>query len=128
MRELVCIVCPNGCQLKITGEGKDIVVEGAKCKKGKTFALEEITCPKRTICTTMKTIYEEVPVIPVRTASEIPKELIMDLMVAVNSVTIKKVLPRGSVVIKNVLNTGVDIITTSDMKKYGIDKKGGSYE
>ena len=118
MIELTCIVCPNGCVLNIQGEGENITVTGAKCKKGNEFAREEMTCPKRTVCTTMKTVFDELPVVPVRTSREIPKDMIFDMMQAVNSVTGDKKLKRGDTVIKNLLNTGVDIIVTSDMMKY----------
>ncbi len=118
MRELTCIVCPNGCLLKIDTSGGEITVTGAKCKKGNQFAIEELTAPKRTVCTTMKTVFKELPVVPVRTASEIGKEKIFEMMKIVNSITIDKKLKRGEAVIKNILDSGVDIIVTSDMTRY----------
>lgn len=118
MIELVCIVCPNGCLLNVDNSGDNLKVTGGKCKKGDQFAIEELTSPKRTVCTTMKTTLANLPVVPVRTASEIPKSLIMEMMKVVNSITIDKKLTRGAVVIKDILNTGVDIIVTSDMIKY----------
>lgn len=118
MIELVCIVCPNGCVLNVDNSDKELKVTGAKCKKGNQFAEEELVSPKRTVCTTMKTAFEELPVVSVRTESEIPKSLIMEMMKIVNSITIDKKVKRGTPVIKNILDTGVDIITTSDMTKY----------
>jgi CxxC motif-containing protein len=118
MIELTCIVCPNGCLLKVEGSGDNLSVTGNKCKKGVEFAKEELTCPKRTVCTTMKTVYNELPVVPVRTSQAIPKELIFDMMKTVNCVMIDKKLKRGETVISNILNTGADIIVTSDMTKY----------
>lgn len=118
MRELVCIVCPNGCHLSVDDSGKEFIVKGHKCKRGIQFAKEELTNPTRTVCTTMKTVFEELPVVPVRTSSEIPKDKIFELMKIVNKVTIDKVYPRGYAIIKNILDTKVDIIITSDMKKY----------
>jgi len=118
MTELTCIVCPNGCLLKIEGSGDNLKVTGAKCKKGDQFAREEQTCPKRTVCTTMKTAFPEIPVIPVRTAKEIPKEKIFEMMKIVNSNTVTKKLKRGETVIQNILDTGCDIIVTSDMTRF----------
>jgi CxxC motif-containing protein len=118
MKELICIVCPNGCNLKIEEIDGKITVTGAKCKKGEKFALEEMVAPMRTICTTMKTTFTSLPVVPVRTSKEIPKELIFELMKVVNGTTVDKKLKRGEVVIKNVLNSGADIIVTSDMTRY----------
>ena len=69
MKELVCIVCPNSCKLSISENGE---VTGARCPRGKKFATEELTCPKRTVCTTVATVFDDYPVLPVRTETEIP--------------------------------------------------------
>ncbi len=112
MKELVCIVCPNSCKLFIDDNNE---VTGAKCPRGKKFAQEEMTCPKRTICTTVATVFEDYPVLSVRTSEEIPKEKIFELMKLVNEIKLDKRVNRGDVIIKNVLNTGVDLISTSNM-------------
>lgn len=113
MRELVCIVCPRGCTMQLEGEGENLTVTGNCCKRGHDFAVSEVTCPMRTICTTVKTIFPEVPVLPVRVSSEIPKDKIFPVMEKINSVTVKKKVKSGDAVIKNVLNLGVDVIATS---------------
>ena len=56
MKELVCIVCPNSCKLSISENGE---VTGARCPRGKKFATEELTCPKRTVCTTVATVFDD---------------------------------------------------------------------
>ena len=57
--------------------------------------------------------------VPVRVASDIPKELIFAVMEEINAVTVKERLGRGDAVIKNVAQTGVDVIITSDILKWG---------
>lgn len=109
--ELVCIVCPNSCKLTIT----DGAVKGNKCPRGVKFAEEELTCPKRTVCTTVKTVFEDIPVLPVRTSAEIPKDKMAELMQFVRGVLVEKRVSRGEVIVKNVLGTGVDLISTSNM-------------
>lgn len=79
------------------------------------FATEELTCPKRTVCTTVATVFDDYPVLPVRTETEIPKDKIPALMELVNNFTLKKRVARGEVVIENVLDTGVNLISTSNM-------------
>lgn len=115
MRELVCIVCPRGCSLTIDGEGESLSVSGNFCKKGKDFAISEMTEPKRTICTTVKTSFPECPVLPVRVSADIPKDKIFDVMKAINEITVNEKIARGDVVIKNVLGLQVDVIATSSM-------------
>ena len=114
-RELVCIVCPRGCTLKIDEENGEFAVSGNSCKRGKDFAISEMTEPKRTICSTVKTVFPDVPVLPVRVSAEIPKDRIFDVMKEINSFLLEKHVSRGEAVIKNVLGLGVDIIATSDI-------------
>lgn len=115
MNELVCIVCPRGCTLKTQEKNGEISVSGNFCKRGELFAKSELTKPMRTICTTVATSFENVPVLPVRVSSDIPKNRIFDVMKAINEVTVSRRLSRGDVVIENVLGLGVDVIATSDI-------------
>ena len=47
--EMVCIVCPNGCHLKVSRDGDTIDVQGAKCKRGIAFGTTELTNPTRCV-------------------------------------------------------------------------------
>lgn len=114
MTELVCIVCPNGCTLHIEGSDETLTVTGNACKRGEAFAKTELTYPMRTLCTTVRTQQAGVPVLPVRTNGEIPKEKLFDVMRLLDGVTLVSPVARGDVVVKNVCDTGVDIIATSD--------------
>lgn len=117
IKQFVCIVCPNGCNLTIEGNGKSFIVSGNACKRGEQFAINEMIDPKRTICSTVKTSFKEVPVLPVRVSVDIPKDQIFNVMREINKVVINKKIGRGDIVIKNVLNLGVDVICTSDILK-----------
>lgn len=114
MKQFTCTTCPNGCLLTI--DEKTLKVTGNKCPRGEIFAKNELTCPKRTVCSSVITTIPGYHVISVKTNKEIDKKLIMDLMKVLKNTKIETKLPIGSIVIKNVLNTDVDIITTKDMK------------
>ena len=114
-RKLVCIVCPRGCTLEIKEKDGEFAVSGNFCKRGRDFAVSEMTEPKRTICSTVRTIFPDVPVLPVRVSAEIPKDRIFDVMKEINSFLLEKRVARGEAVIENVLGLGVDIIATSDI-------------
>ena len=117
-RELTCIGCPLGCTITVTMDGSTVTaVTGNTCPRGKEFAISEMTAPKRTICSTVKTVFSDVPVLPVRVSDDIPKEKIFDVMREINAVTLKERIGRGDAVIKNVLGLGVDVIATSDLLK-----------
>ncbi|MDR0316047.1 MAG: DUF1667 domain-containing protein, partial [Treponema sp.] len=58
MKELVCIVCPIGCSLRVeegpaaTDGLPAISVSGNRCPRGAAYAQEEIRAPKRMITAT----------------------------------------------------------------------------
>ena len=118
-RKLTCIVCPNGCALTVREENGTITVKGNKCPRGKAFGESEVTCPMRTICSTVRTVFPEAPVLPVRLSCEIPKERIFDVMKEINRVTVTERIGTGDPVIRNVLGLEADVIVTSNILKEG---------
>ena len=98
MKQLVCIGCPRGCRLTIDENNGEYTVTGNTCPRGKEFAISEMTAPKRTICSTVKTVFSDVPVLPVRVSDDIPKKKIFDVMREINAVTLKERIGRGDAV------------------------------
>ena len=114
--EMVCIVCPKGCRISAV-PGDPPAITGYTCRRGYQFALDELTDPRRTVCTTVKTVFPAAPVLPVRVSAEIPKNRIFDVMRALADVTVAEPLGIGDVVVENVLGLGVDIIAAADILK-----------
>jgi CxxC motif-containing protein len=114
MKELPCIVCPNGCRLRAE-EAADgaLTVSGALCERGAAFARAEITNPVRVLTTTVRTVFTGVPALPVRTAGEIPKGKIQEMMRLLKTITVDRPLGIGEAAVKNALGLGVDVIVTS---------------
>lgn len=115
MSTIVCITCPRGCTMQVTGSGDDVQVTGNFCKRGEDFAKTELTNPMRTICSTVRTNFADAPVLPCRVSADIPKDRIFDVMAEINKAVVDKPLHRGDVIIPNVLGLGVDVISTSDL-------------
>lgn len=113
VRKMTCIVCPNGCRLTVRVQGDAIMVEGATCKKGETFAKEELTHPMRNISSTVATVFPDFPRLAVKTRDPIPKEKIFEAMARINAVTVQKALHTGDVVVPDVF--GTDIVATQDI-------------
>lgn len=55
-------------------------------------------------------------VVPVRSSSEVDKELWIELSKVVSRIYVSIPIRRGSVICKNILNTGIDILCTRDIK------------
>lgn len=117
-KELVCIVCPRSCRMTVSDDGNETVVTGNSCKRGKDFAVREMTDPRRTVCTTVRTSFKYAPVLPVRVSAPIPKNRIFDLMHEINRITVSEKIGRNDIVVKNILNLGVDLISTSNVLKH----------
>ena len=109
-RELTCIMCPLGCQLTVMIDGENITVTGNNCKRGEVFGKEEVTCPMRIVTSSVKT---EKGVRACKTSKPVPKSMIFDVMKEIEKLRLKSV-KFGEVVIKNVLNTGADIVITAN--------------
>jgi len=117
MREFNCIGCPRGCLLRVEENGGKYSVTGNTCPRGEKFAVSEMTDPKRTVCSTVKTGFSDVPVLPVRVSDDIPKDRIFDVMAEINKVMLTERVSRGDVIIENVLGLGVNVIATSSILK-----------
>lgn len=116
MVDLICIVCPNGCHLKAEIKDGKLAVTGNKCRRGEAFAEGELTAPKRTLTSTVRTAFKELPFVPVRTDGEIPKQKIQEVMALLKNLKAERLYSSGEAIVKNALDTGVDIIVTLDMK------------
>lgn len=113
-KELICICCPNGCHLKVDVEKNS--VSGNKCKRGEEYGINEVTHPVRVITSTAKVINGSLPVVPVKTKEAIPKELNFKCMQEINKTKVKAPIKVGDIIIKNVLNTGVNVVATKNVE------------
>lgn len=113
-RELTCIVCPLGCSLKVNldDNGKVLEVSGNTCPRGKVYAENECTNPKRTITTTVKC--QGGAILPVKTQEPIKKEKIFDAMKIINSATPVLPISVGDVIIEDVF--GSKVIATKNIQ------------
>ena len=114
VKNLICIICPNSC--RITEENG--IVTGYKCKRGQEFALKELSAPVRSVTGTVRTCFASVPVLPVRTDGEVPKESVFMVMKELRKVLVTHKVKCGEVIVKNVAGTGIDVIAC-----YGTDEE-----
>ena len=108
-KQMICIMCPIGCHVTVD---ENLNVTGNKCPRGKNYAIEEMTCPKRILTTTVKTDSKMMPRLSVKTDKPIEKSLLFDALEKLNHITVKKNVKIGDVIVKHILDTDVDIIAT----------------
>jgi len=114
-RNLVCILCPMGCRLRITGTPEALEVSGHTCKKGIAYAHDEITNPVRTICTTVKIKGGIHNVIPVKTDKPIPDKYKLEAVKALNGIVVTSPVRMGDIIISDLFGTGVNMVAERDM-------------
>ncbi|MBE5759164.1 MAG: DUF1667 domain-containing protein [Clostridiales bacterium] len=112
MTELICIRCPIGCRLMVTDF---LTVSGNQCKHGMEYAIEEMTAPKRIVTSLIKLIGADEP-LSVKTEVPIPKELIFNVLEEIKKLRLQAPVEIGTVLIENILGTGVNIIATKTVK------------
>lgn len=116
-RNLTCIGCPMGCQITVTLEGGAVTkVEGNTCKRGDDYARKEVTHPTRIVTSTVRVAGGSAPTVSVKTAHDIPKECIFQVMEDLRSVIVHAPVSIGAVVLENVAGTGVAVVATKDVK------------
>ena len=115
-RELTCIGCPLGCQIAVTMEKNEIVkVEGNTCPRGEKYARTEVTNPMRTVTTTVKVQGGSCNVVSVKTAADIPKDLVKECIKELRGITLQAPTKIGQIVVENICNTGVDVVVTKNL-------------
>ena len=115
-KELICIGCPLGCNLTVEMDGGQVVsVNGNTCKRGDDYARKELTDPRRIVTLTVPVAGGNLPVVSVKTASDIPKGKIRECLCALKGVTLTAPVQIGDVIVENVADTGVDVIATKSI-------------
>lgn len=116
-REMICINCPMGCRLMVDDSDKaNIKVTGNTCPRGITYAVNEITAPKRMVTGSVAVAGGAIPMVSVKTREAIPKELIFKSLELLKGVKLTAPVHIGDVVIANVCGCGVDFIATKNIE------------
>ena len=115
-RQLTCINCPLGCQLTVEIEDGEVVrVSGNTCKRGEVYGRKEVTNPTRIVTSSVPVLGSPTErMVSVKTAIDIPKDKIFDVMAALKYVTVKAPVRIGDVIVANVADTGADIVATKN--------------
>jgi len=118
--EYTCIVCPRGCHLKAewgTDESgnKKVLVEGNFCPRGEKYATEEMTCPMRTVTTSLYVTGGEGKMVSAKTNDTVPKAKIADVLAAAAAYVPAAPIKVGDVLIENIAGTGRNLVATRNV-------------
>lgn len=120
-RNLTCIRCPIGCQITVTlADGQVTKVVGNSCPRGAEYARNEVTHPMRTVTSTVRVRGGELPVVSVKTKTDIPKDRIFAVMKEINSVTAQAPVHIGDILKEDLAGTGVPLVATKDVQEKAV--------
>ncbi|MHA1106973.1 MAG: DUF1667 domain-containing protein [Promethearchaeota archaeon] len=91
--------------------------EGYTCERGLEYAKQEFYEPKRILTTTIRVENGFIPLIPVRTDKPILKDKLNETLMIIAQTVVSAPIKMGDVLIKDVLNTGANIIASRDLSK-----------
>lgn len=118
IKNLTCINCPVGCSLKVEMDGEDVIrVSGNTCRRGDIYARKEVTNPTRIVTTTVKVANGISDTVSVKTKEDIPKAKIFACVQALKGIEVQAPVHIGDVILKNVAETGVDIVATRNVER-----------
>ena len=120
---LACIICPMGCSMEVEvetdagGHKKVTAVKDNGCKRGQQYASKELQNPTRTLTTTIKVEGGALPLVPVKTAGEVPKSSLLQCMEVVRRAICKAPVKRGDILLYDLLGTGINVIACADVDR-----------
>ena len=116
-----CIICPQSCRLLLTQQPDGTyTITGNRCKRGEAYAINEHTRPVRMLTTTVGTQNSPLRRLPVISSGPVPKDKLYACLDLLYTQTAKAPMEMGDILMKNILDTGVDIMAARSLP----DEKG----
>lgn len=112
-REFTCIICPNGCRIKVEYEGTNIYnIKGDECPKGKDYVKNEITNPLRVFTGSVLVENGDFSLVSVKTSVPIPKKYLKKIGEITRQLKVESPIKIGQIIASNLLDGKVDLIAT----------------
>jgi CxxC motif-containing protein len=118
-KNLVCIICPNGCDVEVIleeGQKTEILaIDGCTCDKGKEWVAQELTRPMRTIASGIPVEEGDFKLVSVRTDAPIPLGKIFEVMAVIKQKKVQAPVAIGDKLIENPAGVACNIIATRNV-------------
>ncbi|MDR1961837.1 MAG: DUF1667 domain-containing protein [Gracilibacteraceae bacterium] len=114
-KEMRCIICPAGCVLRLSYDADGpalLALSGADCTRGREYAEQELTDPRRTLTSTVKVRGGRFPLVSVRSAAPLPKHLLRPAIALLRDLWAEAPVEAGSVLLDDILGTGTPLLAT----------------
>lgn len=117
-KDITCIICPIGCKISVRTYGRYFeICNGNKCIKGIEYARTEALDPRRMLTSSVLVNDGEWPLVSVKTSKPVPKNKIFQVLKQIKQIKTDAPVKLGQIILRNVANTGIDIIATKSVKR-----------
>jgi len=117
-REFTCIICPNGCLIRVEYEGTNIKnIKGDECPKGKDYVKNEITNPLRVFTGSVLVENGDFSLVGVKTPVPIPKKYLKKVGEITRRIKVEAPVEIGQIIAFNLLNENIDLVATRKIEK-----------
>lgn len=95
---IICGFCPKSCQMKATGSVSELLVKGAECAKGSTYARQELINPARIVTSSVRIANGVQPLLPIKTSRPVAKSSISSVIKVCKKITVLAPVKLGQTV------------------------------
>lgn len=117
-REFICIICPNGCRIKVEYEVAKIKnMTGEECLKGRAYVKNEIINPLRVFTGSVLVENGNFSLVSVKTTVPIPKKYLKNIGEITRRIKVDAPIEIGQMIASNLLGEKIDLIATRKIEK-----------
>ena len=113
--QFICKNCEKQCVLDIDEYEGSIEVTGNQCSDGINYAMKEKDNTKGILTTLVRIKGGRISVLPVKSSMPIERKIWLECSKALSRIYVGIPVKIGDVICKNILNTGVDIVSTKNV-------------
>ena len=116
-KEIICVVCPRGCRIKVTGEDGQIRnIENHGCSRGVEYASSEFISPCRILTSSVPVEgAKDKRMLPIRSSAPVPRDQLLPCMELIKKTKVNTSVQMHQTIIENILGTGIDMIACRTM-------------
>ena len=120
-REFTCVVCPNGCTIVVDVDDDETPVvtrvQGNVCRRGESWARQEVENPMRTIASSVPVNNGDFPLVSVRTNRPVPLAKIREVMEEIGKVSLSAPVEIGDVIVPSPAGCDTEVVATRRIRK-----------
>ena len=111
-QDVTCIICPKSCKINVNESDGTLDVNGYECSRGKKYAINEISDPRRIFTSTVIIKNGPIRMLPVRTDLPIRKNDWLKARELVKNIIVDLPVEFGYIIVDGFIEKNIKLIST----------------